>query len=97
MIREAMVEFKPTFAYILSIPRKRRLRGYFRFCIMAAIMATETLIKMRNNEAVFTNKEGVKISKLQFYKIYIFSKFGFYTKRWLKKYIHKVYEAPQVV
>ncbi|MBD3169949.1 MAG: squalene synthase, partial [candidate division Zixibacteria bacterium] len=36
MIKEAMKEFKPTFDYILSIPRKRRLRGYLSFCLMAA-------------------------------------------------------------
>ena len=94
MIAEAMKEFKPTFDYILSIPRKKRLRGYLGFCLMAALMATETLIKMKDNEAVFLNRQGVKISKWLFYKIYFFSKFGLYTDKWLRKYIHQIAKSP---
>lgn len=94
MIAEAMKEFKPTFDYILSIPRKRRLRGYLGFCLMAAIMATETLRKMKNNEAIFHDRGGVKISKFQFYKIYIFSRFGLYSDRWLRRYVATICESP---
>ncbi|PJA29109.1 MAG: squalene synthase [candidate division Zixibacteria bacterium CG_4_9_14_3_um_filter_46_8] len=94
MIADAMQEFGPTFDYILSIPKRKGLRGYLAFCLMAAIMATETLLKMWNNEDVFLNRKGVKISKLRFYQIYVFSKFGLYSDDSLHQYIQRVTALP---
>lgn len=96
MIAEAMKEFGPTFDYILSIPKKKGMRGYLAFCLMAAIMATETLLQMWNNENVFLDRSGVKISKLRFYQIYVFSKFGLYSHDRLVQYINKITESPLI-
>ncbi len=94
MITDAMKEFGPTFDYILSIPSKKRLRGYLAFCLVASLMATETLLEMWNNEDVFLNRRGVKISKLRFYQIYLFSKFGLYSRNRLMNYIDRIAASP---
>ncbi|MFC1522865.1 squalene/phytoene synthase family protein [Elusimicrobiota bacterium] len=84
MIDNAMTEHKATFDYIISIPNE--LKGFRQFCQIAAIMGTESLRKMRDNDKVFHLEGGVKISKLKLFEILSRSKLGKYDNKVLKKY-----------
>ncbi|MEM4260159.1 MAG: squalene/phytoene synthase family protein [Candidatus Woesearchaeota archaeon] len=89
MICSALNEFIPTFEYLLSIPNK--IKGYRAFCRMSALMATETLKKLKNNTDVFDPKKEIKILKKQFINIYWTSRLHLYSLKEIEKYAEKNY------
>jgi len=67
MIVSAREDSKSAFEYILSVPES--LSGYRSFCLVPALMASETLKLMEENPKIFSEKEGLKMSTSTFGKI----------------------------
>jgi len=86
MIESAEKEQSDTFRYISSIPYE--VPGYRRFCLVAALMAYDTLELMKGNHRVFT--ENVKISRQTLNSIVSRTGDGYYTNERLEDYINVV-------
>jgi len=83
MVCSAVDEMNDTFKYITSIPDN--MPGYRKFCVMPAVIATETLKKIEGNAQVFSEQK-VKIGKLNLYSIILRTRFDLYENEFLKKY-----------
>jgi farnesyl-diphosphate farnesyltransferase len=69
MIENAKSEADASFDYIASVPYE--LAGYRKFLILSTFMATENLKLMKDNPAVFSDPNGVKIPRSRMAEIFV--------------------------